>query len=173
MPTALKPSLRFFSRPSEHRTAFSPMTMGIAIAWTLFAIYFVVAAVSLSHVATIGAMIFFVVCAYGVYMAFLTYDWTQENSKRFEVFIHGDLLGLSSFEGNNTVGSYEQIALDKVETVEYFEPRDSSTLMLRALDKTLEIPLWAFSESDEKQIVNYIRMRGVEFLGNPADIAAA
>jgi hypothetical protein len=111
-----------------------------------------------------------VVCGFAVYMVFLTYDLVKDSQQRYELLIDGDQISLSSYDKQQRSRINQQISLREVTSAEYYEPRDTSSLLLKGRSTTLEIPLWSFGPEAEKKIVLHVKKMGVQIVGIPNDV---
>lgn len=162
--------MKFLSRPVGRRAGLVPMSIAIALAWSFTMVAFLISIAYVRQFAIWGSLSLLVVFAFSIYMTFVTYAWVNENRRRNELLVDGDNFSLSSYDQQKMTRINQQISLRDVREAEYYEPRDSTSLLLRGRAMCLEIPLWAFGPNAERKIVGLVRSAGVKVIGIPDEI---
>jgi hypothetical protein len=146
------------------------MSFAIVGGWTLAVIGLLIGMYAAQYSAVWSSLILLTVAGSCAVMAFLTYCWYKDSQRIYELSIDGDEIELSFWDKRDGRKFEHRLALADVSLAEYFEPKDSASLLLRNRHKSLEIPLWTFGPHAEKTIVDYVRLSGVKIIGIPGDI---
>lgn len=170
MATLLQQKLKFVSLPYRQRIGLIPMSVAIVLAWAAIAFCFVFIAATIQYHVVVGSIALFLVCAFALYMAFVTDVWTKASKHSYELTVDGDLIRLSTYDTQARIRSIQEISLRDVASAEYFLPRDCCSLLLQGIAGSIEIPLWAFGPDAERQIVSQVRARGAQIIGIPTDV---
>lgn len=170
MTTVTSQKLRFFSRPYRRRIGLIPMTIAMVLAWTLVAVYFVFATSVLQQFALWGSLMLFTLLALGAWLIYISYCWVKDSQQQHELSIDGALVTLATYDAQTKKQAVRQISLDEVISAEYYEPKDTASLLLRSHRQSLDIPLWSFGPDVEKRVVEYVALRGIEIIGIPNDV---
>jgi hypothetical protein len=170
MATVLKQKLKFVSLPYRQRIGLIPMSVAIVLAWAATAFCFVFVAATIQYHVLVGSIALFLVCAFGLYLVFVTDVWTKASKHSYELTVDGDLIRLSTYDAQAKIRSIQEMSLRDVSSAEYYLPRDCSSLLLQGLGGSIELPLWAFGPDAEREIVAQVRARGAQIIGIPTDV---
>ncbi len=168
--TIQKNKLRFVSRPYGKRIGLIPMALAILFSWPIVAISYVIATSELGRYKVWGSVSLLLVGLFAVYILFLTLRLIKESRFQHELTIEGDHVSLIIFDQRDGAVRRQQVSLKDVISAEYFEPRDTSSLLLKGNGQALEIPLWSFGPESEKKIIDRVRAMGVKIVGIPNDL---
>jgi len=170
MATAIQNKMRFVSRPYQKKMGLIATAVAVLFSWPIVAISYVIASSELGRYKIWGPISLLLVGAFATYILILTYRLIRESRCQYELTIEGDRVSLTTIDQQDGSANRQQVSLSKVISAEYFEPRDSSSLLLKGDGTALEIPLWSFGPESESKIVAYVRALGVNIVGIPNDI---
>lgn len=167
MTQVVKQKLRCVSRPYWRRVAFLPLNLAVIFLWTvvLAGVALAVSALSRAHwqvvLLLLGALIF------AAYLALFSWRWMQDSKLEYEFSAEGDMLCLSSYNHRTKNARVQCLSLAEVITAEFFEPCDSTSLLLRGRTSSLDVPLWSFEPEAAQAIMEYVRDRGIKMVNIP------
>jgi len=137
------------------------------MAWIFIAFTFCVASATDRQFVLWGSLMLVTVPAFAFFVAMLSFHGLRDSQQKHVLTIDGDQVSLYSYDQQLRMRVNKQISLEDVTSAEYFQPSDTASLVLNGGASNLEIPLWAFGQETEKQIVNCVKSSGVKIIGNP------
>lgn len=163
--------MKFYSRPSQRRIALVPMSFMMVFAWVLLAVDFGAAIFAVRHFDFLGALMLLAVFGLAVYLVLLTRRWVKSGSLKHELTIDGKNVRLNTFDPATQKSTNREMSLKDVIEAEYYEPKDTSILLLRSRSRIMDIPLWSFGPAAERKIVDYVQSCGIKIVGIPVPYA--
>ena len=163
-----RPTMTLHSRPYKRRIALIPMSIALVLGWALEVLSIFLAVAVLKYDIFWGIARLALVGAFGLWLGFITFNWVDASSQTHDLQIDGDIVELQTFDTKRRQHTTQQISLDEVQTAEFYTPSDTASLTLNGrAGKSLEIPLWSFAPESQKQILSYVRERGVNLISVP------
>ncbi len=154
-------SLQLTSLPANKRPGCYSVSLVFAIAWALIGVWFFFAVNMLPYNPTMSILILVCNTIFAAYFAYSTLRFVRQITSEYVVEIIEDEVCLLEFDKMSKSRRGSRIDLAKVSDSDYYAYHDASSLVLKAQNGTLELPLWAMPEQGEP-IVKYIRNRGIK-----------
>lgn len=110
------------------------------------------------------------VAALSPFLFFVSYQRIKDAFDIYELELGGDQVKLSLFNRAGEWKKKQSFYLKDIRRAEYYQTRDTASIVLRTLTEDMDIPLWSFGPNAERQIVEYVHSRGIKTVGIPNDV---
>lgn len=156
-----KPRMKFRSRPKKDIISLIFMGCTLLLGWLVMPMVFALTYLAIQHDLASGFVGVLVSLTVTICLLIATRQFIKTHtSEGFELLVESDVLFLFSVDKKQNRRLSREVALSSVSEADYYPSADASTIILHSEGKSdLELPLWAFGQEPEKQIVDYLRTR--------------
>lgn len=162
--------LKFSSRPYHRRVALLPTSLSLAVAWLFLASWLTLAFYMMPIIPLWSCMAMLTVAALSPFLFVFSYQRIKDAFDTYELELGGEQVKLSLFNRAGELKKKQTFYLKEIRRAEYYQTRDTASIVLRTVTDDMDIPLWSFGPDAERQIVEFVRTRGIKTVGIPNDV---